>query len=258
MSKLVCFDKVFFKNMLQKNIKLADLIHTNYLLLPIINRFGIKLGFGDKSVEEVCKNQNINVDFFLEIVNAFLYKNYFPDKHLQSFTLSEIIDYLKKTHEYFIKYKLVQLEELIEKLVINCNKQNKEKFILVEKFYKEYKKEFIEHISNEDSIIYPYVIEIEKVFSNKSFTEKFKKYYSEFSIKKYETEHSDVEEKLFDLKNLIIKYLPPSSDNNLSNLILYELFELEKDLNDHQQIEDKVLIPKVIAIEESLKQSGII
>ena len=32
--------------------KLADIIHNNYLLLPIFNRFGIQLGFGDKTVDD--------------------------------------------------------------------------------------------------------------------------------------------------------------------------------------------------------------
>jgi regulator of cell morphogenesis and NO signaling len=37
----------------KENTKMADIIHGNYLLLPVINRFGIRLGFKDKTVKDV-------------------------------------------------------------------------------------------------------------------------------------------------------------------------------------------------------------
>ena len=36
--------------------------------------------------------------------------------------------------------------------------------------------------------------------------------------------------------------------------LFFDLFTLEKDLNDHSRIEEKVLIPKVREIEKSLKK----
>lgn len=72
------------------------------------------------------------------------------------------------------------------------------------------------------------------------------------SITLYADDHDNIEDKLFDLKNLMIKYLPPTEDYSLSNAILYELFRLERDLGDHSRIEEKVLIPKVEAIEKQI------
>lgn len=71
-------------------------------------------------------------------------------------------------------------------------------------------------------------------------------------ISNYADDHDNVEDKLFDLKNLVIKYLPPAQDYTLSNTILIELFRLERDLSDHSRIEDKVLVPKVAGIEEKI------
>ena len=53
---------------------MADVIHLNYFTLSVLNRFGIELGFGDKTVDEVCKQNQDDVDFFLEIVNIFVDK----------------------------------------------------------------------------------------------------------------------------------------------------------------------------------------
>jgi regulator of cell morphogenesis and NO signaling len=68
-------------------------------------------------------------------------------------------------------------------------------------------------------------------------------------IENYERSHSNIEEKLSDLKNLIIRYLPPVLCRELCQKILIGLFRLEADIENHQRIEDKVLVPKVKQLE---------
>ena len=40
---------------MRKNMKMADLLGIDYRLLTVIYRLGIKLGFGEKTVEETCR-----------------------------------------------------------------------------------------------------------------------------------------------------------------------------------------------------------
>ena len=44
--------------------RMADVIHLDFQLIPVVGRFGIEFGFGNKTVEEVCNDNNINVYFF--------------------------------------------------------------------------------------------------------------------------------------------------------------------------------------------------
>lgn len=223
-------------------MKMADLVHQNYHVLPIINRFGINLGFGDKTIQQICNDKNINVDFFLEVVNVFLNDDYFPQETLQSFEIEEILDYLKKTHQHFLNTKLVRIEKRINELIDICCKENSNKIELIKNFYVEYKNELIEHIKYEDEVIFPYVEELLKTKSKKT----------DFNIKSYLDNHSNIEEKIFDLKNLIIKYLTLPNQSEISNEILYDLFDFEKDILNHQNMEEKVLVPKVMRLEENV------
>jgi regulator of cell morphogenesis and NO signaling len=235
-----------------ENTKMADLIHANYLLLPILNRFDIQLGFGDRTIEEVCTKQGVNVVFFMEIINSFNDHNYFPQAQLQSFPLNLIINYIKKSHLYYLDHKIPQIEDIISRLSLLADSTTKNAFHLMEKFFNEYKNELIEHIQHEEKNIYPYVLAIDVAYQSEDVDEPIKKRIRDCSINKYAKEHFNIEDKLYDLKNLIIKYLPPSKDYSLSNTLLVELFRLERDLNDHSRIENKVLIPKVQLIEGEL------
>ncbi len=232
-----------------KNIKMADVIHTNYFTLSVLNRFGIELGFGDKSVDEVCKKNNVDVDFFLEIVNAFVDKDYFPKKHLQTFSVKLITDYLQKTHDYYHKLKVPEIENLIEEMVDSCYTQ-KENIVLLKKFFNDYKQELLNHTHREEKIVFPYTLAIEKAYNSEESDNSVIELMETYSIEIFQNEHDNIEEKLLDLRNIIIKYLPQPKNSRLCNKLLYELFNLEQDINDHSRIEEKVLVPKIREMEK--------
>ena len=49
--------------------KMSDLICDNYSLLMVMSRFGLSLGFGDKSVKDVCEAQGVDYRTFLAVAN---------------------------------------------------------------------------------------------------------------------------------------------------------------------------------------------
>jgi len=234
--------------MITKDYKMADVIHCNYHSLAVIQRFGIDFGFGEKTVEEVCSMYKLDVYFFLEIMNAFLDKDYFPQRKLQSFSVSLTVNYLKKAHEEYLSEKLPHIQKLIDQLV-DSSGPDQSKFYLLLKFFREYEDEFTAHLKREDEVVFPYAISVERAYLEKSP----QRVPEDYTMENFIDEHSDIEEKLNDLKNIIIKYLPPSGNRKLCNSILGELFDLEKDLTDHSRIEEKIMAPKVIEMEKELK-----
>ena len=49
--------------------RMSDLICENYPMLLVLSRFGISLGFGDKTIGEVCEDSGVDTKTFLTIVN---------------------------------------------------------------------------------------------------------------------------------------------------------------------------------------------
>lgn len=239
-------------SIIHDQMKMADVVHLDYNLLPVINRFGIQLGFGEKKVSEICREKNINAAFFLEVLNTFHDPGYFPKASLLKFPVSLLLDYLQKTHEFYLDVKVPELETNIRQLISRTSPENTN-MQMIEKFFIDYKKELTDHIQNEEEKVYPYIKKLEKALSSENSKEGYKKDLNQYSIGDFEDEHDNVEEKLYDLKNIIIKYLPAPADNNLCNKILYQLYELEKDLTDHARLEDYILVPMVAAMEKQCK-----
>lgn len=225
----------------KKSDKLSYLIHQNYHLLPVLNRFGIKLGIKDKTVKDICRERKISTGFFLAIVNTYHNEEYFPREELLSFSPLEIIHYLRKTHQYYFQFVVPKIDDLLEKLIASSHHDFKG-LQMVDVFYKKYKKELTQHIDYEEERVFPYVINLVKN----------QKLDSKYTIRSFEQEHSNVDEKLNDLKNLIIKYVSPDYDENICNDFLITLSLFEKDLEDHARIEDNIMMPMTIEIENKL------
>ncbi len=232
-------------------MKMADVIHSNYLLIPVVNRFGIRLGFGEKTVKTVCRERGIDPEFFLAILNAFSNENYFPEKTLQTFNVLTIVKYLRKTHSYYIETQVPIIERQINALMGRSLKRNSS-LRLVKKFFLEYKKELLVHLKREETITFPHIERVYRSYHSKA-SASGSKILSRYSMKMYEKEHDNVDDKLYDLKNILIKYLQGEFDEAICNAIIFELFRLEKDIEDHTRIEDNILRPVVAEMEKTLQ-----
>ncbi len=207
--------------------------------LPIITRFGIELGSNDKTITELCEELNIDLHFFLLILNLYTNPFYFPKKELQKISPKLVVDYLWKTHKEYEFHTLPKLEHLLEIFIKNT--RSKKSINLISNLYQAYKKELLIHFRGEEENVFKYVyrlVENTKIEKNK------------INESRYFEEHADVEEKLSDLKILIIKYLPVDYDIQSCNEFLSALYDFERDIKEHERIENLILFPQIIALEK--------
>lgn len=234
------------------DMKMADLIHLDFQLLAVIQRIGINLGFREKSIDEVCKENNVDTDFFIQIARSFHDKDYFPKEKFFDFKAEWLINFLRRTHQCILEYKIPEIKNKIE-LMVEDLKETTRNYELIKNFFTEYIRELSVHMESEESKVFPYVIALSESLEANKKTKDFEEKFSHYNIQKYLEDHNDVEEKVYDLKNILIKYLPPPTDSCKYNSLLFEIFKLEKDLKDHSKLEDKVLIPKVKLMETELE-----
>ena len=223
----------------------------NNRLLPLFTRFNIHLGFGEMSVEAVCRTHGVDPDFFMEIANAYLDEENFPREDLANFSLESMVQYLRATHAYYLNVALPRVEKMISLLLRQPELSEKEVRLLTG-FFDDYKHDFMLHLSHEENEVLPYILELEQESLLESphpdFIQRLKKY----SIGKFAQEHDRLEYSLENLSKLILKYLPPLADQELCLKVLRELAELVKDLVDHANMEDKVLVPRVADLEQQV------
>lgn len=213
--------------------KLKDLISDNSLLLMVLNRFGISLGFGEKSVKESCDSQNVDVATFLAVANFISNQ----EKDIQGISLKSLIDYLKQAHTYFLDYNLPTIRRrLIES--IDCSGNDDVAFLIL-RFYDEYVIEVRKHMEYENNKVFTYVEGLLNGIRD-----------SRYVIRTFAEKHNTMDTKLKELKDIIIRYYPDQS-NNLLTSVLFDIINCEQDLSLHCQVEDFLFVPAMEELESS-------
>ena len=220
-----------------ERMKLADLVHSDYKLLFVLPRFGIRLGFGEKSVREVCAEKGIPTPFFLLVCNVYTFDEYLPrNAELSSFGIDALLAYLKNSHRDYLNERLPALRRDVLEVVGRCDTRPGR---TLEHFFEDYLAEVVNHFRYEEEEVFPYV---ESLASGRPVS-------NGYTIEQFERNHTNIEEKLADLKNILIKYLPETCPSEKQNRALRDLFLLEDDLNKHTLIENKILVPVVMKLE---------
>ena len=86
------------QKMYEADDKMINLIKDNYDLLQSLGSFGISLGFGDKTVREVCESQKVDTYTFLAVIN-FTINGYRDFDNIDRLSVPTLILYLRASHE---------------------------------------------------------------------------------------------------------------------------------------------------------------
>lgn len=231
-------------NLFTSRMKLADIITANHNIILLLPRFGIPLGFGDKSVREVCTANNVPVDFMLLICNVYTFDDYLPDiESLAATDMRPLLKYLEESHSYYTNERLPHIEVHLHHIADRIGQRYGE---ILKKFYADFRREITEHFREEEQYDFP------KLRGLQDGTRKV-----EGGRRKAESgknkSHNGLVDKLNDLTQIVYKYLPGNVLPEETMEVVFDILQLSADIQKHALIEDKILIPYMKWLERRLK-----
>jgi regulator of cell morphogenesis and NO signaling len=219
---------------------MSKLLCEKYATLLVLTRFGISLGFGEKSIDEVCKDTGVDTNTFLSIVNLLLDENQEASVSGASFSLESLISYLQNSHNYFLDYRLPGIRA---KLIEVLDPAQKELNRALLHYFDEYAMQVHKHMQYEEKNVFPYVYML--LHGEKK---------ENYNISIFRKKHDQIESKLTEFKHILIKYYPAKSSNEI-NSVLFDIFNCEKDLASHNAIEDKLFVPAILELENKIERN---
>lgn len=211
--------------------KICDLMSHEEDAIQIISRFGLEMGVGEQTIEQVCAAHGVHTPTFLAIVN---YKVFHQKALPADIDIPTLQRYLQNAHTYFLDFRLPRLRRALIEAIIPVDPTTKIPGLIL-RCYDEFVDEIRTHIEHENEGLYE------------------------------EHEHDDerITSKLTEIKNLIIKYYPNPQTDNRSPLtyllisVMSDLWHTEQDFADHCAIEDDILRPALLQAKgERLKSKG--
>ena len=224
---------------------------------PALTRVFEKLGIdyccgGKKSLGEACRAANLD----MHQVVAALEQASQPAVAIQkeeswrAEPLAAVIAHIQNTHHKYTREEIARLGPLFEK-VCSVHGRNHPELLQVHEAFKGLAQELSTHMMKEDMILFPYIVRMEAAASkNESFAPApFGSVQNPVSM--MEHEHDSAGNALRAMKQASHGYSAPS-DSCISYQTLYQaLAAFETDLHQHIHLENNVLFPRAVAMEQS-------
>ena len=211
-------------------MKMADMIASNYDLILMLPRFGIPLGFGDKSVKEVCRECSVDENFFLTVCNIYSFDDFRPDdEEVARIDNRHVVEHLQASHRYYIEERLPHLQRHLDHIADSAGEQSA---TILKKYFADYCREVREHVRHEEKNLAAMLASMrDSEGQGRGASLQFQK------------SHDNIKDKLSDLTQIIYKYIPGDRLNEEMMELVFDILQLSRDLEKHAEIEELLLMP---------------
>ena len=191
-----------------------------------------------------------NKEFIAALLRVFEEK-VFNAREFDGFAVPLIVDYIQRTHIYYLEKKLPEIEQSIVLLTGYYESQHPI-LLALQNFFLHYVQDLSEHIRAEETNLLPYIGLLKDAAQTANGFSRFVLARDKYSVDRFLNEHHDTEDELKDIRQTIRLYEPPATNESLYRILLSQLQTFEQDLCVHAHIEEEVLIPKAKALEKDL------
>lgn len=238
--------------MISKTASVHEIISGDKVLESVIERLGFEKRNLHAPLDDLCVEHGTDVDFVILIIKAFSEGCPFPAEELKSFRIELILDYLRKTHNFYLNKKIPEIELSFTSMCKNFSFSHPQLLVLA-KLFMDYKRDLVEHIQDEEYVLFPYIEELIKV--KKKGRDVRSLGLDRYSIGDFHDEHHHEEEILTQIRETIEARFRKNKVPLPFRVFTNQIEALEVDLLVHARIEDEVLIPLASILEHDVKMT---
>ena len=233
-----------------KNKTIGSFVAEDFRTAAVFSKF--KIDFcckGNRTVTEVCEKQNIDADTLLQNVNDVLQSDSNGSIDFNSWPLDLLADYIEKTHHRYVEEKSQVLLAFLDKLC-KVHGANHPELFRINELFMGCAGELAQHMKKEELVLFPFVKRMVKtkesdgVLSQPSFGTVSN------PIAMMMHEHDNEGERFREIAELTNNYNPPADACTTYKVTFAMLKEFEEDLHKHIHLENNILFPKAVLLEQ--------
>jgi len=207
---------------------------------------------GNQSLEQACRAANLAVDQVLDSLEMAEQTTRAEQKvhDWQREMLGDLVAHIKNTHHKYTREEIARLGPLLEK-VCSVHGKNHPELLHVRASFAGLAHELTMHMMKEEMVLFPYIVRMEEAVLQHEpvLPPPFGSVQNPVSM--MEHEHESAGNALRAMRKASGGYMAPT-DACISYQTLYKtLSEFEADLHEHIHLENNILFPRAIAMEQA-------
>jgi regulator of cell morphogenesis and NO signaling len=219
--------------------------------IRVFEKFGIDYCCGGrKPLADACRENNLEMDSVLRALESMSAGPSAAEVNWGATSLTRLIEHIVSTHHVYVKQELPRLIMLAEKVVARHGATTPHLFV-IQATVAELNAELTHHLGKEETVLFPYIVALEEALEAGDARPPSCFGTVENPIAMMTQEHDAAGALLANLRKLSNGFTPPEGACPTYLAFFTGLREFEQDLHQHIHLENNILFPRAIAMENA-------
>jgi regulator of cell morphogenesis and NO signaling len=216
--------------------------------IPVFQRLNIDYCcHGDQSVDQACKAAGLSAGELMRLIEK---EPVAADvRSWDGSSLTEVVRFVIDTHHAYTRQSLETLQWMSAKVRERHGAHHPELATLA-RLVAEAVDDLMPHMMKEEQILFPYIEQVEEARMNGTDAPTPFFGTARNPVRMMMAEHETVGEKLAEMRSLTKDYTLPEGACTTFTAYFNLLQDLERDLHNHIHLENNILFPRAIALED--------
>jgi len=219
----------------------------------VFEAHGIDFCCGGKSpLADACRDRGIGLDALLAEIDQACSTGALDDKDWTQADLNDLIDHILSAHHAYLKTQLPRLEAMLDKVRSKHGERHGDVLEPLAATFGPLKRELESHLMKEEMVLFPLIRSL--ALARDSGTRPAAHHCGSVRnpLRVMLMEHDSAGEALAGMRSIAGGYTAPADACNTFRALFWELSELERDLHRHIHLENNVLFPRAVELEQGL------
>jgi len=232
------------------NTTVGDIVASDFRAAGVFERYGIDFCCGGRqSLGEACRAADANPEAVirdLEALPAVAGK----DDDMTTWPVTSLIEYIESTHHAYVREAIPRITGFLEKLVEVHGARHPE-LAFTEAAFRHLAVDLVQHMRKEEQVLFPFIRDLDDHQKSHLCSTLMSPFGSvENPIRMMEHEHREAGDELATIRELTGGFVTPADGCTTYRVCMSELRAFERDLHRHVHVENNILFPKAVALEE--------
>ncbi|WP_034042760.1 iron-sulfur cluster repair di-iron protein [Wocania ichthyoenteri] len=230
--------------------QIGQFVAEDYRTAAVFSKY--KIDFccnGNRSINEACEKKGIDSNILLDELHSVLNNKGGESIDYKSWPLDLLIDYIEKKHHRYVEEKIPVLRQFLDKLCRVHGERHPE-LLKINELFTASAGELAAHMKKEELILFPFVKKMVNATLEQGAVQSPQFGTVENPIAMMMQEHDNEGERFRQIAELTDNYNPPADACNTYKVTFAMLEEFEQDLHLHIHLENNILFPKAVKLEQ--------
>lgn len=232
-----------------ENSIVGEVVAQNYHAASIFKERGIDFCCkGGRTIAEVCQSKNIDSEDLIKALHNLAGINTASAPDYRSWDTDLLVDYIEKKHHRYVEKAIPELKAYLDKIAKVHGDKHPE-LHEINTLFNASAGELLSHMKKEENILFPFIRRMTSNEGGQTVQPPFGSINNPISV--MHQEHENEGERFRRISELSDHYTPPEGACTTYKVAFALLQEFEEDLHLHIHLENNILFPRAIELENA-------